>query len=168
MATTPTRSALSIEVGDITKVTQVTRDGQLVRAPTLDSERVNDLIDRLVVPPRNRLPRVVGQSVPPGTLVQRGTAVDLTLVSPDDTTFDVFGTVHTALRTKTIGSILTATPAPVTAIVNAKPDPATLTTAERTTVTAFLQGQQIPTAGGINENSFESVYGRLVDIQAFK
>ncbi|HET7503173.1 MAG TPA: hypothetical protein VFK02_19270 [Kofleriaceae bacterium] len=171
MAQTPIKaasSALSIEVGDITKVTQVTRDGQLVRAPTLSEDHVADLLDRLAVPPRNRLPRVVGQSVTPGSLVQRGTVVDLTLVSPDDTTFEVFGPVHPALRTKTVGTILTAMPTPVTTIVNAKPDPATLSATERTTVTQFLQTQQIATAGGTAENSFESVYGRLIDAQAFK
>jgi len=166
----PTRLSqnLTLEVSDVPKVTQVTRAGQLVRAPNLDNENVAGLIDRLVPPPRTTVPRVVSQSVPAGALVSRGTAVDLVLVSPVDVTFEVFGKVHPALVTKSVASVLTAMPAPVTAIVNTKPDPATLTAAERDSVTTFLNTQHVATAGGTAENAFESVYGRLVDIQVFK
>jgi hypothetical protein len=170
MALPPSRlsSNLTLEVSDVPKVTQVTRGGLLVRAPNLDNENVAGLIDRLVPPPRTTVPRVVSQSVPAGTLVQQGTAVDLVLVSPVDVTFEVFGKVHPALLTKNVASVLTAMPTPVATIVNAKADPATLTAAERDTVTQFLNTQHVATAGGTAENAFESVYGRLVDIQVFK
>jgi hypothetical protein len=158
----------SFEVSEIVSVPQVTRDGHLVRTVNLNDDRVAELVDRLKVPPRSSLPRVVTQSVAAGTLVQRGTAIDLTLVRPVDIKFDVFGKVHSALLNRSVASMLAAMPANVTSIVAAKEGPATLTAAERDTVTTFLNSQQIATAGGVNENSFEAVYGVLVDSQVFK
>lgn len=157
-----------LEVGDVPTVTQVTREGTLVRAVNFNNDRVNELIDKLRVPARNLVPRVVTQSVPAGTLVQRGTVIDLVLVRPVDIRFDLFGKVHPALMSRTVADILGAMTSTVTTIVAAKDDPATLTTAERDAVNGFLLNQHIATAGGVNENSFESVYGLLVDIQVFK
>jgi hypothetical protein len=158
----------NLEVSEIAARPQVMREGRLVRALTIDNDRVADIIRDLRPPPRFNVPRVVDQSVPTGTLVQRGSTIDLTLVRPADIRFELFGEVHTALLDKNVAAVLTAMPANVTTIIGAKENPADLTQPERDAVVGFLNAQGVATAGGSGVNSFEAVYGVMQDIQVFR
>ena len=56
--------------------------------------RVSDLIGRLGPIDRIKVPRVVSQSIPPGTRIPKGTPVDLVMVPVSDIDFGLFETVH--------------------------------------------------------------------------
>jgi hypothetical protein len=158
-----------IEVGDTPQAPQVVRDGKFVKALHLDEERVNALVDRLQPPTRFQVARVVTQSVPSGTLVQRGTVVDLTMVRPIDIRYEVFGEVHPQIRTRSVAQILEAMPAAITQIIANKEDPTTLNSDEHGEVNGFLQkiGIQTTSEGGGSE-SFPAVYNLLVNSQVFR
>lgn len=83
----------------------VVREGFRVPIPALDVSRSQFLLDDLVILPPRDQPRVLGQSIRPGTLVPRGTAVDLTLAPPSVIMFDIFEAPHADLLGKPVTEV---------------------------------------------------------------
>jgi hypothetical protein len=110
--TTATRTALysanlagAIEVGSKAAETVIVRNGVEVKAPSLNLPRVDAYVERLrpVVP--FITPRVVQQSVKPGTRVAKGTVVDLVLVPPNNIELGLVDRAHTAFLHRTVDQV---------------------------------------------------------------
>src|SRR5215475_11003500 len=78
------KTAINVDVGDKTVVPTVVRDGQEVQPPPLNPAKVGDLLTRLQPITRINIPRIMSQSIPPGTRVQKGTPVDIVLLPVSD------------------------------------------------------------------------------------
>ncbi|MBX3670452.1 MAG: PASTA domain-containing protein [Rhodocyclaceae bacterium] len=84
---------------------KVVREGYQVPAVALDEKKSGFFLDNLKqVPPRSQ-PRVVSQSVPAGTKVLPGTAVDLVLAPASTIPFDIFEGVHKSLVEKNLTTL---------------------------------------------------------------
>ncbi len=79
---------------------KIVREGYEVPAVSVDQKKTDFLIDRLVDVTPKDLPRVIGQSIPAGTKVMRGSVVDLVLAPKDAVPFDIFANVHADLIAK--------------------------------------------------------------------
>jgi hypothetical protein len=86
-----------IEISPKPVTSKVVREGFEVPKVTLNKATSTFAIDNLITVLPRFLPRVVSQSIPPGTKVTRGTVVDFVLVPKQDIPFDIFENVHDAL-----------------------------------------------------------------------
>ena len=84
---------------------KVVREGYQVPGVTLDAKKSNFFIDNLQQISRKDEPRVVTQSIPAGTKVLPGTAVDLILAPTQMIPFDIFETPHKDLIGKNLNVI---------------------------------------------------------------
>jgi hypothetical protein len=81
---------------------KVVREGYQVPQVALNPQVSSFFLDNLKpIPPRQE-PRVVAQTIPAGTKVLPGTAVDLVLATTTTIPFDIFDTVHASLKGQTI------------------------------------------------------------------
>jgi hypothetical protein len=78
------------------------REGFAVPAAQVNKEKAAFLIDQLPAAARRDIPRVVTQSIPPGTHVSAGTAVDLVLAPKQSVPFEIFDGVHSDLQGHTL------------------------------------------------------------------
>jgi len=133
-----------VEIGDKPIKTTVVRNGKAVVAPLVDHLKVDALVDRLV-PVRPALsPRVVSQSVPPGTRVQKGTAIDLVLVAPLDIDIGVIANAHEDLVLRPIADVAIALEDPkLIAILGKYDDPEKVTEADKAVINQAADKMQI-------------------------
>lgn len=81
---------------------KVVREGYQVPLVALNPQVSNFFLDNLTpIPPRQE-PRVVAQTIPAGTKVLPGTAVDLVLAPTTTIPFDIFDKVHANLKGQTL------------------------------------------------------------------
>jgi hypothetical protein len=112
-ATTGTRATATytanvtgaIEVGSKAAEMVIVRDGVEVTSPQLNLSRVDAFVERLkpVIP--FSTPRVVQQSVKPGTRVAKGTVVDLVLVPPTTIELGLVDKAHVAFQHRTVDEV---------------------------------------------------------------
>lgn len=97
---------LVINIGSEPAKAKVVREGHLVPTVKYDLKKAAFFIENLPeVAPREK-PRVVSQSVPAGTKVATGTAVDLVLVSAQLVPFNIFGKFHVDLAEKNLADLI--------------------------------------------------------------
>jgi hypothetical protein len=81
---------------------KVVREGYQVPLVALNPQVSNFFLDNLTpISPRQE-PRVVAQTIPAGTKVLPGTAIDLVLATTTTIPFDIFDTVHASLKGQTL------------------------------------------------------------------
>lgn len=81
---------------------KVVREGYQVPAVALNEQKASFFLDNLKQVSPKQEPRVVSQTVPPGTKVLPGTAVDLVLAPTSSIPFDIFDNPHKSLAGKTL------------------------------------------------------------------
>jgi len=86
-----------IEISPKPVTSKVVREGFEVPKVTLNKTAATFAIDNLAIVGPRFLPRVVSQSIPPGTKVTRGTVVDFVVVPKQDIPFDIFENIHAGL-----------------------------------------------------------------------
>lgn len=84
---------------------RVVREGFAVPAVALDTNRANFFIDNLRPIDVRQEPRVVSQSVPAGTKVLPGTAIDLVLARTFDIPISIFKDPHRDLKTLNLNAL---------------------------------------------------------------
>src|SRR5437667_9309510 len=84
----------TVDVSEKPAVTTIVRGGAVVTPPPVDKGLVDDFLGHLVPITRDVVPRVLQQSVAHGTLVAKGTSVDLVLVPPTDIQVGVLAGAH--------------------------------------------------------------------------
>jgi len=125
-----------VQVGDQPVAPTIVRGGEEVTAPPLNVGKVDDLIGRLVPILRVRVPRGVSQSIAPGTMVAKGTPIDIVLVPVSDIDFSLFDNVHDGLKAMSIESVLPIIADPAVAPILQKASAADLTDADKATLIA--------------------------------
>lgn len=84
---------------------KVVRQGYDVPLVRFDARRVDQFVGELIAVPPRELPRVVSQTIPPGTKVSAGTVVDLVLAPRTKIPFSVLEGVHADLSTRTLDAV---------------------------------------------------------------
>ncbi len=84
---------------------KVVREGYQVPPARVDANKIGVFIGDLVPTPPSQAPRVIGQSIAPGTRVTPGTVVDLMLAPKSSIPFDIFEELHADLAGKPITQI---------------------------------------------------------------
>jgi len=103
IASTPkTTEQVYINLSPAPAQAKVVREGYQVPAVELDVSKSSFFVDNLQQISRKDEPRVVSQSVPAGTKVMPGTAVDLVLAPTSAVPFDIFQNPHKDLKGKTL------------------------------------------------------------------
>lgn len=84
---------------------KVVREGYQVPAVTLDAQKSTFFLENLKQITPKQEPRVVSQSIPPGTKVLPGTAVDLVMALTSTIPFDIFDGLHKSLAGKNLNTL---------------------------------------------------------------
>lgn len=171
--TTATRTAVysanlagAIEVGSKAAETVIVRNGVEVKAPSLNLPRVDAYVERLkpVVP--FITPRVVQQSVKPGTRVAKGTVVDLVLVPPNNIELGLVDRAHTAFLHRTVDQVAPLVERART-ILDRKPTAAELSDAERQQMYQIFSSAEIEVNDQDPTLSLDAAYRVLQGAKAY-
>lgn len=95
-----------VEIANVPVVAKVVREGFQVPAVALNAQAAEFFLGNLQPIQPRHTPRVVSQSVRPGTKVTTGTVVDLILAPPTDIPFSIFDNVHRDLRARNVASLV--------------------------------------------------------------
>jgi len=95
-----------VDLSDRPAQAKVVREGFQVPEVTVDPRKASFFVDNLVETLPRESPRVVVQSLPAGTRVSPGTAVDLVLAEPRAIPFNIFAATHADLRERNVQSVI--------------------------------------------------------------
>jgi hypothetical protein len=95
-------ASVRVDLGGEPSKAIILRGGKEVETPTVNLERASAILENFIPVPRLTEPRAVSQSIVAGTLVTRGTAVDLEFLQPDRVTLGLFEGVHADLRARSV------------------------------------------------------------------
>jgi len=125
-----------IEIGEEPVKSTIVRHGTVVATPAIDILKVDALIDKLVPLEPENSPRVVRQSVRPGTRVPKGTAIDLVLAPPKDLNIGIIAEAHQDLTARPMTAVTAVVNNPaVLAILDKYDDSAKITDADKAALT---------------------------------
>src|SRR5262245_3089071 len=93
---------LTVDLSPEPAKAKVVREGYQVPAVALDTKKSDFFLENLKQIPPQQEPRVVSQTIPPGTKVLPGTAVDLVLAPTSTIPFDIFELPHKSLVGKNV------------------------------------------------------------------
>ena len=162
----------AIEVGSEPPVQTFLRDGVEVTPPQLDPTRVDDFLQHTSVIDRIKLPVAVGQSIQPGTMVAKGTAIDVVFMLTTDFRFDLFQHVHDDFKALTVADALPVVSNPDVAKILAKDNSAQVTDAEKKVITdslaKALPGKAIAIDDTNPAKTFDLAFRSLKSAQAFR
>ncbi len=94
-----------VDVGNTTELT-VLRDGEAIPTPKIDPDIIDGKIGDVWIPlpPVQRM-KVVSQTIEPGTVVEKGTEVDLVMAPVGVIPSDIFEDIHSGYQGKNIFEI---------------------------------------------------------------
>lgn len=161
----PTEKVVDLEATKTTAT--IVRGTEAVETPVINMTRATGLLDAFVPIRRTEAPRAVKQTIAAGTLVARGTSVDLEFLAPANVVLGLFDGVHADLRAASVVSVapLLNDPEIVTAL---KKDTSTLTAAERQNVGAKLAAANVTIDESVPERSLGAAFAALKSAQAFR
>ncbi len=100
------KKTIFVELDDKPAKANVVRDGHRVPSITADDNRKDELLGRLIKQPPTTSPRVLDQSIAPGTKVGAGTEIDLVLTPRENVIFDIFDDVHVLMKERSVVDLL--------------------------------------------------------------
>lgn len=100
------RTELVVEIADLPTVAKVVREGFQVPSVKLNPQAAEFFLGNLDVLQPRLTPRVVSQSVNPGTKATLGTVVDLVLAPATLIPFNIFDNVHADLQQRNVSDLL--------------------------------------------------------------
>jgi hypothetical protein len=157
-----------VQVGDQPVAPTIVRGGEEVTAPPLNVGKVDDLIGRLVPILRVQVPRGVSQSIAPGTMVAKGTPIDIVLVPVSDIDFSLFDNVHADLAGKSVESVLPLLADPAVAPILQKANAAALTDADKATLIAKAGTIGVSVDDTVATRSTATLFDSLKNAKAFQ
>jgi len=149
-----------------TKV-DIVRGTETVVTPVINPVRATGILEAFVPIRRTEEARSVKQSIAAGTLVARGTAIDLEFLAPANVLLGLFEGVHADLRTRNVMTVapLLDDPEVVTLV---KKDVGTLTVDERQNLSVKLAAQGVTVDETNPERSLGAAVMGLKSAQAFR
>lgn len=165
----PSETSLPIEVGDKPLDNVIIRDGIEIVTPELDFKKADAYIDGLAPIVATQVPRVLSQSVPTGTRVLKGTAVDLVLVPPYDVELGVIKDAHADMVHYTVPQVQPVLEHPsVAPIVEQFAKSSDLNADQRQMVTNVMtEYLGVTIDDGIQGKSFDAAYRMLRGAKAY-
>lgn len=173
---TPSLSAAAALRPEVTKVVDleatrtkvdIVRGTESVVTPVINPGRATGILESFVPIRRTEEARSVKQSIAPGTLVARGTTVDLEFLAPALVSLGLFEGVHADLRTRNVLAVAPLLDDPeVTTLM--KKDVGALTVDERQNLSAKLAAQSITLDESVPERSLGAAVMGLKSAQAFR
>ena len=85
---------VTIDVGATTVVPTIVREGKEVVAPVFNPNRIDDFLQHSSTLPRLLIPVAISQSIPAGTMVAKGTPVDIVFAPMSNINFGLLDVVH--------------------------------------------------------------------------
>ena len=95
-----------VDVGSETVVPTIVRRGKEITPPSFNTARIDDFLSHSTTVPRPQIPVAVSQSIPAGTMVPKGTPVDLVFVPTSSIKFELLDNVHDDLKALAITDAL--------------------------------------------------------------
>lgn len=145
----------------------IVRGGEAVVTPIINVSRAAAVLDRFIPVPRMEVARSVTQSIASGTLVMRGTAIDVDFLPPSQVVLGIFDGVHLDLRDRNIGAVAALLADPEVAPALRK-DASTLTPAERQNLTAKFAAANVGIDDASPDRSLGAALAGLRTAQAFR
>lgn len=149
-----------------TKV-DIVRGTETVVTPVINPVRATGILDSFIPIRRTEEARSVKQSIAAGTLVARGTVVDLEFLAPANVSLGLFEGVHADLRAVNVLAVAPLLDDPEVATL-IKKDATTLTVDERQNLSAKLAAQNVTVDETNPERSLGAAVMGLKSAQAFR
>lgn len=162
---TDTPKVVDLEATTVTA--KIVRGTEAVETPAINIARASGILDNFIPIPRIGVPRGVKQSIAAGTLVARGTSVDLEFLAPNLVQLGLFDGVHADLRALTVPAVATLLDDPEVASA-LKKDATTLTAAEKQNVSVKLAAQGVTVDDTVADKSFGAALVGLKSAMAFR
>ncbi len=163
-------SEVVVEVAAEPAKAKVVREGYQVPSAQLNVQATEFFLGNLEVVTPRLTPRVVGQSIKPGTKVTAGTVVDLVLAPAGIVPFDIFDNIHRDLRQRPVTALLDgllADPTTRQAVLSyARPEDVPAADRERL-VAGFAQAQ-VQVNDSNADTSFAAAFNAARSALAFK
>jgi len=156
-----------VDLNDRPSKAMIVRGGKEVATPVLNPGRASQVLENFVPIVRFNEPRSVRQSVSPGTLVARGTAIDLDFLAPELVTLGIFEGVHADLQARSVTAIapMLVDPEIVPLLDKSVTD---MTAAERQNLTVKLQAANVSVDDAVPDRSLAAALAGLKTAQAFR
>ena len=157
-----------VDVGPGPVVSTIVRGGKEVTAPAFNQNRIDDFLAHVSTLPRLFVPVAVSQSIPAGTLVPKGTPVDIVLVPMSNIHFGLFDQTHADLAVHPVTDVLPIIQDAAVAPALAKSSAADLTPAEKQIITQKLSSIHVAIDDTNPAKTFELAFNSLKGAQAFQ
>lgn len=155
-------NVLLVDVSQKASIANIVREGYQVPTPVVDETKRDFILANLPQIQPQQAPRVVGQSIKPGTKVTPGTVVDLILAPKTAIPFDIFTNVHADFKTKTLDFADPVLNDPNTRQILLTYDTADqVPDAQKAVVTQELANNHITVNEADPERTFAQAYGML-------
>jgi hypothetical protein len=162
------RQNITVEVGPATVVPTIVRGGKEITAPAFNQNRIDDFLSHISTLPRLLVPVAVSQSIPGGTLVPKGTPVDIVLVPMSNINFGLFDQTHADLAAHAVTDVLPILQDPTVSAALSKASAADLTAAEKQAITDKLRTINVAIDDTNPAKTFELAFNSLKGAQAFQ
>lgn len=158
-----------VDLTETVKSAQIVRRGYQVPAAKVDVSQAAKVIGELQVVNPKVLPRVISQSIVPGTKVPAGTAVDLVLAPKTIIPIDIFEGVHAAFKGKTVSDAdPIATDVDARKILLTYEDPADVPAPEKQALTQILTRNGVNIDNTKTDTSFDAAFNTMRSVMAFQ
>src|SRR5438093_6890882 len=162
-------SRVFVDLTEDVKSAQIVRRGYQVPAAKVDVAQAAKIIGDLQVVDPKVLPRVLSQSITPGTRVTAGTAVDLVLAPKSAIPVDIFQGVHAAFKGKSLTfTDPIATDADARKILLTYEHPEDVPAVEKQTLTGVLTRNGVAIDDSKTETSFNAAFDTMRSAMAFQ
>lgn len=132
-----------VELGEAAQKAQIARDGVQVPSIRIDPQRLGQVI----AGKPEVVAKVVSQSVPPGTTVPKGTAVDIVLAEPRRLPIGIIADFHRGLEERTVGQVFDTfvrDNVALRSVIARNETPDTLSAADQAVITKAFADANVP------------------------
>jgi len=162
-------SRVFVDLTEDVKSAQIVRRGYQVPAARVDVAQAAKIIGDLQIVDPKVLPRVISQSIVPGTKVTAGTAVDLVLAPKSSIPVDIFQGIHTAFKGKPLTfTDPIATDAAARKILLTYEHPEDVPAVEKQALTGILTQNGVAIDDSKTETSFNAAFDTMRNVMAFQ
>ncbi|MCA9542146.1 MAG: hypothetical protein KC620_24785, partial [Myxococcales bacterium] len=164
------KAKVFIEVSDKPVTSTVVRSGKAVPVAAVNAALSNDWVGRIVPEQPQDQAHVVSQSIVAGSVIPKGTVVDLVLAPVGEVPVFIFQGAHADLAQRTVYNLLAsdALDEQVIEVLTKRPRPEEVSDEERRVVTAALQQLDIQLDEGDPTRNYAAGHATLRNALAFK
>jgi hypothetical protein len=159
---------VTVDVSSETIVPTIVRAGKEIAPPAFNPVRIDDFLSHTTTVPRLLIPVGMSQSIPAGTMVQKGTPVDVVFVPMSSIQFGLLDQVHDDLKGLAIADALPLISDPQVAPILQKASAADLSADEKALVVNKLKTLNVTVDDTNPAKTFNLAFGSLKAAEAFQ